>query len=735
MLVRRIITSLFQTPSLWPVLPARHSTGVIGRSRTFQPGYFARFLTARGLAAFLASTPAIILRYLMMPMLLTGIAAGSVLAKPKPPFTVLVKANDIVYSPLTDRIYAAVASDAAEFADSVAVIQSKPKKVIVVDSIPIGKGPTRLALSEDGRYLYVAIGGPRLRRIDLTSSRVDQDFAVDMGASCTLFVADIRVMPGHPESVAVSVLCLGGGTTVGVFDNGIRRPNIVTPELIYNVNELCFSSPDTLWGYNSVGSGNELWHLNLDEQGLSVVGNPAKDLLRAGFLELRARNGLMYSRIGRVVDLEKRTLDGWFLDTVAQIAHSYDIDFEAGKIYFASRDGFDLFLGASDLKTYRPTNFYTGYYGTVGSVNKLIRCGAGGLAIMTDYPRPGVVVYPLSMLQPLPEYTPPRPAPLDNTVRRIPLPNYAIAYDSYRRVFYASVPSAVGNIGNSIVTVDPITGAVGEAKWVGSEPWQLAISDGGRYLYVALFGGRSVQRLRLPEMTPDLRFPLFVERELFYAEPVSTRVSDIVAMPGRPESVIVALGDYHDHSTLESDGVAVYDDGVRRPLVTPAWPHDPFIDSIQVSASGQSVYGLWDGYDYPVFSRMAVDTSGARVTSMGGIQDYLGFSMRCQNGICITNRGLMIDAELQRPLDRLPLDAPAFLVAPDLDHGRVYFIGPDNFGMDIFAYDVNTRQKIGSLRLPQFRDGLGSFCVWNGDQLAFSTGAEIVLVPMSLLQP
>ncbi len=65
----------------------------------------------------------------------------------------------------------------------------------------------------------------------------------------------------------------------------------------------------------------------------------------------------------------------------------------------------------------------------------------------------------------------------------LPLLTNDLIYDATRGVLWASVPSKAGEtLGNSIVSIDPYTGVLGGALWVGSEPAKLSISTDGSTL-------------------------------------------------------------------------------------------------------------------------------------------------------------------------------------------------------------------------------------------------------------
>src|SRR5687767_1147826 len=76
-------------------------------------------------------------------------------------------ANDLVYDPVSQRIYASVSSDAgAEYGNTVTVINPLTRKI--EDSVFVGSEPNRLAVTDDGQSLYVGLDGAgAVRRLDI----------------------------------------------------------------------------------------------------------------------------------------------------------------------------------------------------------------------------------------------------------------------------------------------------------------------------------------------------------------------------------------------------------------------------------------------------------------------------------------------------------------------------------------------------------------------------------------
>ena len=132
-----------------------------------------------------------------------------------------IQARDLAYEPASNRLYASVPSTAAAHANMVLAID--PLTGVVVDSVLVGGSPGKLALSDDGSALWVALDATgQVRRVSLPSLALAGSFS--LGANR---VWDMRVMPGRPGTVAISRFdpcCSPAHEGVAIYDDGIKRP-------------------------------------------------------------------------------------------------------------------------------------------------------------------------------------------------------------------------------------------------------------------------------------------------------------------------------------------------------------------------------------------------------------------------------------------------------------------------------------------------------------------------------
>ncbi|MHB8534898.1 MAG: Ig-like domain-containing protein [Sulfuricaulis sp.] len=318
--------------------------------------------------------------------------------------------------------------------------------------------------------------------------------------------------------------------------------------------------------------------------------------------------------------------------------------------------------------------------------------------------------------------------------RQIVLPAKDLIYDPLRKQIYASVPGSAGTLGNTITVIDPETGTIGPSVFVGSEPGKLAISDDDQYLYVALDGAAAVRRVVLPTMTPDIQFTL--GSDAFFGPRYA---EDIEVLPGIPESVAVSrkyLGVSPRHA-----GVAIYDNGVARPTVTPDFAGSgDNINVIEFSASAARLYGYNNETTGFEFRRLNVDSSGVTILdSTANLISGFNVDIKFDNGLIYATTGTIIDPEARTIVGTCTLSSlyGSAAVRPDSGNNLVFFLEQDFSSQTwkIEAFNMTTFVSLGSLKIPgiPYNATAGSLIRWGHDGLAFRTDNDIYLVRSSLI--
>ena len=207
-------------------------------------------------------------------------------------------ANDIVYDPVRDLIYASIGSDPG-FPLGNSIMSFDPQSLTMQNSIFIGSEPGQLAISADSSRVYAGIDGAfSIRYWDVGTANIGSLTPLWVGNSPGL-AEDISILPGNPDIAFVSVDEVGSsanGTLFGFSES--MRLGLQGGE----ANSLAFSDPNTLITFNSATSGRDLKRYEFDGQNLVLVAEVNTNL-GGGENEIESVNGLIVtSNHGDVVD-------------------------------------------------------------------------------------------------------------------------------------------------------------------------------------------------------------------------------------------------------------------------------------------------------------------------------------------------------------------------------------------------------------------------------------------------
>jgi len=369
-----------------------------------------------------------------------------------------------------------------------------------------------------------------------------------------------------------------------------------------------------------------------------------------------------------------------------------------------------------------PTTFFDNtFISAIAPASDFAQPGAAELSVFTPSPGGGTLA---------PELFP----------ITIPLQTNDLAYVPQLGKLIASVPGAAGSSGNSLRLIDPQTGAVSPAFFIGSEPGRVALSDDGQFAYTGLAGSPSVARMNLSSLVSDLTYFLGPAQSFGqYVGPNYAR--DLAVIPGQPHSVVVSLRSVE--VSPDSTGVAVFDDGVQRPNATTFYS-----GSLAFAGSPSSLFG-YDNQWYTLSSYQVSPSGVSLISSMGGPFSSLNPCIIYSSGRLYGCNGNVVDANTEALLGSFSLPAGAAQfdsVAPDPISGVTSLLSQD-FSLNIFltAYDQTSFQPLASFPLtgiafPSFVNFdlpiIGSLVRWGQDGLAFrDTGGQVYIVHSKLLVP
>jgi trimeric autotransporter adhesin len=213
------------------------------------------------------------------------------------------------------------------------------------------------------------------------------------------------------------------------------------------------------------------------------------------------------------------------------------------------------------------------------------------------------------------------------------VPANAMVWDPYTRKLYAVLPSTSTTIaGNSVVSIDPLTGSVSQPINVGSEPNLVAETTSGNYLYLGLSGAKSLARFNMATHSLDFTVPLTYNNG-FGGAP--TAANGLAILPGLDNSIAVdniGIMDFNGSTpTTRPNSSLGYNDAVF-PDAGHAYTYDN-------ASTGAELY------------RYTVDSSGVHLvdgSTMLGMGGFSG-SLALDQGVIYGSAGGLIDPSTTPP--------------------------------------------------------------------------------------
>lgn len=215
----------------------------------------------------------------------------------------LARASDLAYDSVTQRIYAAVRSNPGS------VVPIDPLTGALGSPIAVGSLPAKLALSDNGQFLYVGHDGEAtVRRINMATQMVDTTIA--LGADSFFgpyYVDDMEVLPGAAQSIAISRRYEGVSPRhagVAVFDNTTQRTTVTPGHTGSNVIEFS-ATADTLYGFNNETSESGFRRMAVTSGGVTVTDvydsfQPGGQLIYG--IDMKFGGGFLFTSGGQMID-------------------------------------------------------------------------------------------------------------------------------------------------------------------------------------------------------------------------------------------------------------------------------------------------------------------------------------------------------------------------------------------------------------------------------------------------
>jgi hypothetical protein len=281
-----------------------------------------------------------------------------------------LQANNLVYSEATQALYASVPRGENPRINSITRIT--PETGEIGPSVFIGSEPDRMAISDDGRTIWTHLNGANaVRSFDVSTQSAGLQFST--GSITPQPPLDMDVLPGHPESVALSrgFSPTSAGSVV-VVDSGIKRPNIANTTS-YGPIEFG-ADPSILYG----AFGSDLIKFQVDAFGVTQ-SSVVQGFWSLGVSSFKFVGGLLYTSTGVVADPENNVVRGTFPGVYSS---AMAVDTANHRVFYATWNGFNVILDIFDSDTFLRIGSQT-LPGVTGAPVNLVRWGTNGLAFNT----------------------------------------------------------------------------------------------------------------------------------------------------------------------------------------------------------------------------------------------------------------------------------------------------------------------------------------------------------------
>lgn len=623
--------------------------------------------------------------------------------------------NDLVWDGTRSRFFASSGK---------AVLIINPETAQIEDTIQIGSPVNRLAVSADGKYLYVALGGSFVGDSLGIVNRYqieDHTLAGQIALGQYTGVTAMAVLPDQPLSLLVAT----NDRHLAAFDGSVRRPGILT----LSVSSLYVRPSDgTIFGiaddaqYPDIHP--QIFRFMATSAGVTVEKSVPVDLQWTNASTVTWNGNLVVSRnpfasyafdlsagttIGRIPQ-SSAVIDACFLaaDASGASAIAYHYGYRSGAASITRLVQYSL-LNLTPTASIDLTGIPQNDNSVAGPCRgSALTWGADGLLIHGDG---GDLFFlhaaALPLLPPAPV-----PSPTQDTsgVIHLALPANGLAYDSGRNLLWASIPGTAAALGNSVVSIDPGTGNIVDTISAGSEPSTLALSADGSHLFAALGGAPAVASIDLSTKQSSVFSVLDPSNSLYWSaiglSAISGQSNSLIAVrsaPGGPHSSIVAYdaGVARKNMFNNGTGSGLYSQYAQ--TVSSADSANTFYAADTALHYGDGTHDVW---------RLVVDSTGVRLdkqlnnlllgsgSAAGATTGYAQpVSLVYDGGRLFTSAGQMFKPDTTRILGSIALTPAYGLPVPLTDQNGVVYVQSYSPQVSATFYDFGTLTPILSLPL------------------------------------
>jgi Beta-propeller repeat/Abnormal spindle-like microcephaly-assoc'd, ASPM-SPD-2-Hydin len=307
------------------------------------------------------------------------------------------------------------------------------------------------------------------------------------------------------------------------------------------------------------------------------------------------------------------------------------------------------------------------------------------------------------------------PAPGGGASVEVPLTRYAVVNVDAAFLttvpgstfLYASIPSDAPTNANTVIPINPVSGALGKPIPVGQNPGPLAASSDGSYLFVVLNQDQTVQRINLSTNAVDRTFP-FPPNGTNCCGALSG--TDLKGVPGMPQEVVLAL----DIPLYGFGEMALYNDSGLVNYVPTTSVATVSFSSFAYVGNPVTIYSLpFTNAQNPFFNIVTINSQGLQFTpyeggNYGG-NNTVGTQVVSDGTLLYTNSGEVWSPATQTQVGTFPVTAyydTLYNLNMDLPSGHIFLVdfqpyGSDSASIVLSAYGQKSLGLTGSLAFPQ----------------------------------
>jgi hypothetical protein len=247
----------------------------------------------------------------------------------------------MVYNSVDHLFYLSVPGSAeAPYANS--IVSVDPLTGMLGTPIFVGSEPNHLALSSDGKSIWVGLdGASAVRKVDLISRTADLQFSLPNPSSNsdpTMKAIALAAVPGQTNSVIVSAANSQFSRLLAIFDNGVPRSGVST----FAASQIAVDgSKNEIYAAQNLGYQT----FTYDPSGLRplVTGHPDSTVSFGYDDRLQLSEGRIYTDLGKALDAETAATVGTFGPTTSTPV-STTIDLNLGLAFVLDNTAQYVFL-------------------------------------------------------------------------------------------------------------------------------------------------------------------------------------------------------------------------------------------------------------------------------------------------------------------------------------------------------------------------------------------------------